>query len=59
MKNTIISAYKPVITITEARKLLGGDSKTLSDTQIQELIIFLTLLARNYLRSSVPKKTKV
>lgn len=56
MNNTLNSTYKPVITVAEARKLLGSDSKPLTDTQIQELITFLTLLARNYLRSGSSKK---
>lgn len=38
-----------VISIKEARKLLGQDGKTLSDTQMIELIQTLTVVADNFL----------
>jgi len=56
MKTTGLSSLQPVITVTEARKLLGKESRPLDDTQILEIITFLTLLARNYLRPNGSKK---
>jgi hypothetical protein len=44
----IISA-KPRITVPEARKLLGSEFRHLSDGQVQDIILALTLLAKNNL----------
>lgn len=41
-----------IITVKEARKLLGKDAKSLSDTQIQEIVITLQVMARKYLDNS-------
>lgn len=38
-----------VISVKEARKLLGKDGKTLSDSQVIELIQTLTVVADNFL----------
>ena len=40
----------PETTTTEARKLLGRRYSHLSDTQIQDIIVTLTLLARKSLK---------
>jgi len=48
---------KPVITIKEVRKILGRDCNSLSDTQIEEIINTLSLMARRYLRKTSSKKT--
>jgi hypothetical protein len=39
-----------VISIKEARKLLGKDGKTLSDSQVIELIQTLTVVADDFLQ---------
>ena len=39
-----------VISIKEARKLLGQDGKTLSDSQVIELIQTLTVVADDFLQ---------
>lgn len=52
MKNSIIPAFKPLITVAEARKLLGSDCKHMNDDQVQEVIVTLTLIAKNYLKSN-------
>lgn len=36
-----------VISVKEARKLLGNTSRSLSDDQVRDLIMSLTLLARS------------
>ena len=41
---------KPVITVKEARKLLGKDAETISDVEIEELILNLEEIARWYIR---------
>ena len=43
-----------VITINEARKILGNDAKKLSDDEVEEIIINLQSIARLYIQS-VPK----
>ena len=48
---------EPAITVKEARKILGKESLSLSDTQILEIINTLTLVARRYLSRSRSKKT--
>lgn len=55
MKNSIIPAHKPLITIREARKLLGSDCKHLGDDQVQEVITILTLIARESLMTRSSK----
>ena len=47
---------KPPITINEARKLLGKTNVELTDNQVSEIIDALSLLAKNYLRTSSSKK---
>lgn len=44
----------PTVTITEARKYLGSKYSHLSDNQVQDIIIHLTLLARNAMNNKVP-----
>jgi len=52
MKSIIIPGYKPLITVPEARKLLGSDCRRMNDDQVQEVIITLTLLAREFLKTN-------
>lgn len=40
---------KAPITVKEARKILGNDSKYMNDTQIKAWIEFLQITARRYL----------
>lgn len=49
MLPSIQSDDKLVISLKEARKLLGQDGKTLSDSQVIELIQTLTVVADNFL----------
>ncbi len=46
-----------LITIKEARKLLGSESNMLSDTQVQEIINSLQYISRKYLNISSSKNT--
>ena len=39
---------RPVVSLKEARKILGKEAKVLSDTQLLEVINTLTLLAREH-----------
>lgn len=41
---------KLVISVKEARKILGKDAIELSDNQVKELIIVLTSMAQDYLQ---------
>lgn len=43
-------SFPPKTTIVEARKLLGRKYSHLTDTQVQEIVVTLTLLARNTLK---------
>lgn len=49
MLPSILSDDKLVISLKEARKLLGQDGKLLSDNQVIELIQTLTVVADNFL----------
>lgn len=49
MLPSIKSDDKLVISLKEARKLLGQDGKSLSDSQVIELIHTLTVVADNFL----------
>lgn len=51
------TVHKPSISIKEARKILGKDSQVLSDDQVSEIIITLSLIAREYLHKSGSNKT--
>lgn len=46
-----------VISVKEARKLLGKDGEGLSDTQIEHLIITLTEVSAQVLTQNGSKKT--
>ncbi len=46
-----IPTAEPLITVKEARKLLGSDCKYMDDTQVQEIISTLRLLARDQLHN--------
>ena len=52
-----ITTYKPLITVKEARKLLGSKFKSLDDNQVQELINNLSLMARKSLKIVGSKNT--
>lgn len=40
----------PIISVKEARKILGADAKQLSNSQVEELIILLTSMANKFLQ---------
>lgn len=44
-----------VISIKEARKLLGKDAHTLSDNQVKELVLLLTSMAEDFLQTNGSK----
>lgn len=47
-----------IITVGEARKLLGKEGSSLSDDQVSELITTLSLLAKQFLRKNGSKKVR-
>ena len=47
----ILNSDQLVISIKEARKLLGQDGKSLSDSQVIELIQTLTVVADDFLQN--------
>ena len=49
----------PLITVKEARKLLGQDARTLTDRQVEDLIITLTGLSHLLLRQAGGSKKTV
>lgn len=49
MANTSIP-NKPVITVKEARRLLGKDSKDLNDVEVMEIVNNLHVIAKEYLQ---------
>lgn len=44
----------PIISVKEARKILGQEHKNLTDEQLEKLIVELSAIAKLYIRS-VPK----
>lgn len=44
-----------VISVKEARKILGKDARQLSDSQVKELIIMLTSMAEDFLQTNSSK----
>ena len=49
---------KLIISVTEARGFLGSDANTLSDEEIEELIITLTGIAATFLRKPLVPENK-
>lgn len=48
---------KPVITVKEARRLLGKDAKQLNDVEVMEIVNNLQIFAKEYLRKKSVKKS--
>lgn len=44
-----------VISVKEARKVLGKDAHTLSDSQVKELILVLTSMVEDFLQTNSSK----
>jgi hypothetical protein len=42
-----------IITVKEARKLLGSNSHTMSDDQVKELIMILSGMAEKFLQNAI------
>jgi hypothetical protein len=49
---------QPLITVKEARKLLGAVSKDLSDDQVKDLIATLTSVAEAYISNPPVRKNQ-
>lgn len=47
----------PVISVKEARKLLGKEAQGMDDDQVLEIVVLLTEVARAYLRKKSVKKS--
>ncbi len=52
----IAKIMNPIITVKEARKILGPEASKLDDDQIREIIIALQAQARVYLKNCGSKK---
>ncbi len=50
-----INSDRLVISVKEARKVLGKDAHTLSDSQVKELILVLTSMAEDFLQTNSSK----
>ncbi len=57
MSNLGISTARPRITVPDARRLLGSEYRQLSDDQVQDIIVTLTLLAKKNLQYVGSKNT--
>lgn len=55
MPLTSLGESPPLISIKEARKLLGNESRNLDDDQIRDIIITLSLIARQSLKINSSK----
>jgi hypothetical protein len=45
-----------IISVKEARKLLGSDFKHLSDQEVENVVLLLSTIARGTVQSKVPSK---
>lgn len=50
------STVRPRLSVGEARKLLGSKYRHLNDNQVQDLVMILTLVARNNLKTKGSNK---
>ncbi|HEX3568207.1 MAG TPA: hypothetical protein VHT70_00845 [Candidatus Saccharimonadales bacterium] len=55
--NGLAHSRREIITIKEARKLLGQEAKDLNDTQVKEIIDSLQSIAKKYLSTSSSKNS--
>ncbi len=53
-RGDFLITLKPIITIKEARKLLGKDFKHLSDDQIENIVVLLGTIAEDNIVDKVP-----
>lgn len=47
----------PIISVKEARKLLGKEARGMDDNQVMEVILLLTDFAKAYLQKKYVKKS--
>lgn len=52
-KTNPIAGERLAIGVKEARKLLGKDFKSMTDEQIEDIVIKLHLIAKGFVKSSV------
>lgn len=59
LKKTVKDNNRPIVTVREARRLLGKDSKSLNDVEVMEVVNLLREMAKTYLsKKSVKKSNK-
>lgn len=58
-KNVEIEDKKPIITVKEARKILGSEAKGLSDQEVSEQIRCLAILAKRMLIDGLVKNPEI
>ena len=52
-RGTALAGERLIVTIKEARKLLGKDFKQMTDKQIEDIVIQLDLLAQGFIAEKV------
>ena len=52
-QGTAFAGERLIITVKEARKLLGKDFKQMTDKQIEDIVIKLDLLAQGFIEEKV------
>lgn len=56
MKTVILSPIMPQTTIVEARRILGSRYKLMTDDQIKDIVLTLTLIGRKQIQTKGSKK---
>jgi hypothetical protein len=51
----VVVSTPSIISVKEARKLLGKDYRTLTNEQIEEIVTLLNVVALDFIQSTVPK----
>ena len=53
VQGNALASERLIITVKEARKLLGKDFKQLSDKQVEDIVVKLDLLAQGFIAEKV------
>jgi hypothetical protein len=51
----VVVSTPSIISVKEARKLLGKDYRTFTNEQIEEIVTLLNVVALDFIQSTVPK----
>ncbi len=53
VQGTALTSERLIVTVKEARKLLGKDFKQMTDKQVEDIVVKLDLLAQGFIAEKV------